>query len=157
MDMMLLFPSSSPPERKVTPPELEEMIDRVLAAPSVDPTQVPMHHRARPDSGEARLALAILDDAIRCVLRHAESRLAHQRAEAIEALDWIRSERSDYALCFVPICQLFDIDPDWIRGKIEKALRDPSALRGTWNPGRRADEALAEASGESTELARQVA
>ena len=57
----------------------------------------------------------------------------------------------------MPICQLFDIDPDWIRGKIEKALRDPSALRGTWNPGRRADEALAEISGESTELARQVA
>lgn len=140
MDMMLLFPASSPPEKKVTAPELEEMVERVLASPSVDVSQIPMHHRSRIDSGEARLALAILDDAIRCVLRHAESRLAHQRAEAMEALEWIRSDRADYALCFVPICQLFDIDPDWVREKIDKALKDPSVLRGTWNSGRKAEE-----------------
>jgi len=156
MDMMLLFPASSPPEKKVTAPEMEEMIERVLASPSVDVGQIPMHHRSRIDSGEARLALAILDDAIRCVLRHAESRLAHQRAEAVEALEWIRSDRSDYALCFVPICQLFDIDPDWIRGKIDSALKDPAVLRGTWNPGRRASDQQVETSF-ADEIEREVA
>lgn len=156
MDMMLLFPASSPPEKKVTAPEMEEMVERVLASPSVDVSQIPMHHRSRIDSGEARLALAILDDAIRCLLRHAESRLAHQRAEAQEALEWIRSDRSDYALCFIPICQLFDIDPDWVREKIAKALKDPTQLRGTWNSGRKAEEA-GEEIGFDGELEREVA
>ena len=156
MDMMLLFPASSPPEKKVTAPEMEEMIERVLASPSVDVSQIPMHHRSRIDSGEARLALAILDDAIRCVLRHAESRLAHQRAEAMEALDWIRSDRADYALCFVPICQLFDIDPEWVREKIDKALKDPTLLRGTWNSGRKAEETGREATFDE-DLEREVA
>ncbi|MFM7142096.1 MAG: hypothetical protein ACKO2K_09325 [Alphaproteobacteria bacterium] len=156
MDMMLLFPASSPPEKKVTAPEMEEMVERVLASPSVDVSQIPMHHRSRIDSGEARLALAILDDAIRCVLRHAQSRLAHQRAEAQAALDWIRSDRSDYALCFVPICQLFDIDPDWVREKIDKALVDPSQLRGTWNPGRPVEKSRDEVSFDE-DLEREVA
>ncbi|MFM8408984.1 MAG: hypothetical protein ACKOCT_01810 [Alphaproteobacteria bacterium] len=156
MDMMLLFPASSPPEKKVTAPEMEEMVERVLASPSVDVSQIPMHHRSRIDSGEARLALAILDDAIRCVLRHAQSRLAHQRAEAQEALEWIRSDRSDYALCFVPICQLFDIDPDWVREKIDKALVDPSQLRGTWNPGRPVEKSRDEVSFDE-DLEREVA
>lgn len=156
MDMMLLFPASSTPEKKVTAPEMEEMVERVIASPSVDVSQIPMHHRSRIDSGEARLALAILDDAIRCVLRHAQSRLAHQRAEAEAALDWIRSDRSDYALCFVPICQLFDIDPDWVREKIDKALVDPSQLRGTWNPGRPVEKSRDEVSFDE-DLEREVA
>jgi len=108
------------------------------------------------DGSGGALSAPGIDDAIRCVLRHAESRLAHQRAEAQEALDWIRSDRADYALCFVPICQLFDIDPDWVREKIDKALRDPSMLRGTWNSGRRVEEPKGEAAFDE-DLEREVA
>lgn len=135
MRISTLLPDPCPPDRRVAPEDVEALVERTLAAPIVDPTQVPLHHAGRLDSGEMRLALAILDDAVRCVIRHARSRLAHQRAEATEALDWIRSDREDYALCFVPICQLFNLDPEWIRDLVDRALRDPSSLRGTWNPG----------------------
>lgn len=147
-----LFPDPCPPERRVSPEDVELMVERTLAAPVVDVTQVPMHHASRPESGEMRLALAILDDAIRCVIRHARSRLPHQKAEAMEALAWIQSDREDYALCFVPICQLFSIDPEWIRDLVARALRDPSSLRGTWNPGFR-DAATANGADEDGLLA----
>ncbi len=123
MNMMLLFPDKTPqPERRVSSVETEEMLDRLLAAPFVDVTQVPMHHAPRVESGEARLALAILEDALRCVLRHSDSRIPRQRAEAREARAWIESDVEDYALAFVPICQLFDVDPEWIRDLIGKRL-----------------------------------
>ena len=130
MDIVALFPGSSPrPPRRLGSMEVEEIVERMFAAPFVDPGQVPLHHVARVDTGERRLALAILDDAIRCAIRHGASPLRHQREEAREALRWIESDETDYALSFVPICQTFSIDPDWIRGLVRRALAIQPASR----------------------------
>jgi hypothetical protein len=116
-----------PPARAARRPgafEAEEIVERLLAAPFVDVEQVPLHHRTRLDSGEMRLALAILDDALRCAVRHSCSPLARQRAEARDAQQWIDSDESAYALSFVPICQVLDLDPEWVRGLVRRRLRD---------------------------------
>ena len=153
MNTIALFPSSGPrPQRTMGPMEIEEVLERMLAAPFVDPCQVPLHHPARLDTGERRLALAILDDAIRCAVRHGHSPLKHQRDEAREALRWIESDESAYALSFVPICQAFSIDPDWLRALVGRALSSPQPLRGPLDRSR--DRRPANDDGE---LARQVA
>jgi hypothetical protein len=138
MELNLLFPDPvATPARRLGATEVEEMIERLLAAPFVDASQVPLNHPARPDSGEMRLALAILDDALRCVLRHSRSPLRKQRCEARDARRWIESDDTAYALSFVPICQTFGIDPDWVRGLVRRQVAQ-SAHRPAIAPPRAA-------------------
>lgn len=118
------FPGTAPARapRRLGAMEVEEIVERLLASPFIDPTQVPLHHAAHLDSGERRLALAILDDALRCAVRHCGSPLRNQREEAFAALSWIESDEESYALSFVPICQAFSIDPEWVRGLVRRAI-----------------------------------
>jgi hypothetical protein len=123
MDATLLLPDTTAhPNRPIGVAEVEEIVARIAAVPFVDPGQVPMYQQARLDSGERRLALAILDDAVRCALRHSSSPVQRQRAEADDALRWIASDESSYALSFVPICQALGIDADWIRRLVRRSL-----------------------------------
>lgn len=60
-------------------------------------------------AGERRLCLAILEDAIGCVLGTVPSR---HRADA---LAWIMDDRVDYIFAFIPICDLLGIQPSALR------------------------------------------
>lgn len=121
MDIRNLLPSGPvTPSRRLTSADIDQAIERLFAAPSVDPGQVPMHGATRLDSGEMRLALAILEDALRCALRHHDSRLVEQRQAAREAIEWMRSEDDAPPFSFVRICHLFDLDPDWIRDLVRR-------------------------------------
>lgn len=123
MDVHILFPSA--PTRTAAPlgrAETDDLLERLFAAPSVDPGQVPMHGRTRLESGERRLALAILADALRCVLNHHDSRSNEQRQAAREALEWMHSDDDAPPFTFVRLCQLFDLEPDWIREAVRRRL-----------------------------------
>jgi hypothetical protein len=98
------------------------MLARLFAAPSVDAGQVPMYAPSRLDSGERRLALAILEDALRCVVRHHGSRVAEQRQAAREAMDWMARDDDTPPFTFVRLCQIFELDPDWIRRLVRRQL-----------------------------------
>ena len=81
-----------------------------------------MNAYTRLETGEMRLALAILEDALRCALRHHDSRITEQRLAAREAMEWIRSDDDAPPFTFVRICQLFDLDPDWIRDTLHRRM-----------------------------------
>lgn len=136
MNLDLLFPLATPepPERHLGPAEVDDIVDRMNAAPWVDPGQVPMGNRPDLDSGELRLALAVLEDALRCATRHHASILRDQLAAAREAMQWIESDAEDHVFAFVKICQLFDLEPEWIRmivrRKIEASAGAGAAERG---------------------------
>lgn len=105
------------------PAQIDEVLERIRPEfVYVDPQQAPVYHRDSLESGESRLALAILEDALRCAVRHAESPLPTQRQEAAEALEWIRSDEHHYWLAFEPICQRFELDPGWIRLQVARQL-----------------------------------
>lgn len=127
MDIRNVLPGRQPePERRLTGSDVDELMERMFAPPSVDIGQVPMNGRTRIESGEMRLALAVLEDALRCTLRHHDSRLVEQRQAAREALEWIRSDDDSPPFTFVRICQLFDLDPDWIRETVQRhVFRSP--------------------------------
>jgi len=131
MEIRNLLPSHPlTPARRLTGAEIDQVMERLFAPPSIDAGQVPMHGATRLESGEMRLALAVLEDALRCTLRHHDSRLVEQRQAAREAMEWIRSEDDSPPFTFVRICQLFDLDPDWIRDMVRRhvfhAQRDAS-------------------------------
>lgn len=105
------------------PAKIDEALERIRPEfVFVDPRQAPIYHRDSLESGESRLALAILEDALRCAVRHAESPLPTQRQEAAEALEWIQSDELHYWLAFEPICQRFELDPGWIRGQVARQM-----------------------------------
>lgn len=105
------------------PAKLDEVMERITPEfVFVDPRQAPLYHRDVIETGESRLALAILEDALRCAVRHADSPIEGQRQEAREALEWIQSPEHHYQLAFEPICQRFELDPDWIRGQVDRQL-----------------------------------
>ena len=130
MDIRNLLPSEpATPVRRLSSADVEETLERMFAPPSVDAGQVPMHVYSRLETGEMRLALAILEDALRCALRHHDSRITDQRLAAREALEWIRSDDDSPPFTFVRVCQLFDLDPDWIRDTLHRNLVQARATR----------------------------
>lgn len=123
MDIRNLFPSPpATPAEKLSSAAVEDLLEHMFAPPSVDAGQVPMHSYSRLESGEMRLALAILEDALRCALRHHDSHITEQRIAAREAMEWIRSEDDSPPFTFVRVCQLFDLDPDWIRDALHRHM-----------------------------------
>lgn len=122
MEIRFLLPDPNErPRHRLSGGDVEALLERTLAAPVVDPGQVPMHAPARLESGELRLALAVLEDALRCVLRHHDSPVEEQRLAAREALDWLGRD-DDAPFTFVRICQLFELDPSWLRSAVRQRL-----------------------------------
>ena len=116
--------------------KLDEAMERIRPEfVFVDPRQAPFYHRDSLETGESRLALAILEDALRCAMRHAGSHLCSQRHEAAEALAWIQSSEDRYWLAFEPICQRFQLEPEWIRGQHHPRFHNQPHCR----PGRHQD------------------
>jgi len=123
MDIKLLLPVPAPVPRPLLGElEVERMVDRVFAAPFVDARQVPSHCVSRPDSGELRLALAVLEDGLCCAIRHGDSRVREQWRAARAALDWIESDDTSHFYAFERLCQLFAIEPQWLRRRVQREI-----------------------------------
>ena len=86
------------------------------------------------------LLLAMLEDAIRCLLMPAGS-----RRDAAEAESWIRGDEPDWPLSFQNVCEALGFQPDLLRRAI---LRRAAAAETSWRlhlrRGRGRDGILAE-------------
>jgi len=123
MDLELLLPLTAQHRRGfVGEPEAEQIIERLFAAPAIDARQIPHHCVCRPESGERRLALAVFADGLVCAIRHVDSRLRDQASAARSALDWIESASQSHFYAFERLCQLFAIDADWLRGRVQREI-----------------------------------
>ncbi len=69
---------------------------------------------------EARLALAVLDDAAE-TLRATHGVLSHRaRMLGVEAWRWVMSEDASHPFAFRAICQYFELDPAWVRSGLAR-------------------------------------
>lgn len=125
MQTLDLF-STNRPAKRLNPEEVDRILDRLILAHSVDPAQVPLHQPATEDSPELQLHRAILFDAVQCAVRHVNSPLRNQQLEGRAAMRWINSNDESYFLSFVPICQRFHIEPEWIRRLVRTEIRRES-------------------------------
>ncbi len=71
-----------------------------------------------------RLMLAILEDALLIFQRGLNSPLRSQRQQFHEVDSWIRSDDADWVFSFENICGILDIDPDYIRGGLQRLKQD---------------------------------
>ncbi|MBI4516341.1 MAG: hypothetical protein HY699_11065 [Deltaproteobacteria bacterium] len=71
--------------------------------------------RKAPQEPERRLVVAILEDAVDCFHKHlfARDHKARQLFEDSEA--WILSDDRDWPFSFANICELLDLNPEYLR------------------------------------------
>ena len=99
------------------------VIDDLMSGGELLPAQLPSASYWSP---ERRLAGAVLASALIEIRDHHGSP-GHRRKVA-EALEWWIG-RYRVALSFLPLCQLFDLEPDWVRGAIHRWAHMPLAAR----------------------------
>lgn len=70
-----------------------------------------------PDTGEQRLLMAMLGDAIKTATRPALQK-KHGDREKHDAIRWIQSDDNDHIFTFINVCETLGVDPDWLRKEI---------------------------------------
>jgi hypothetical protein len=77
-----------------------------------------VYRRAEPACGERRLLLAVLEDGIRTLLKHA--RATHGRAMNLrrEALCWLTADDQADVFAFERICEALGIDAERLRHRV---------------------------------------
>jgi hypothetical protein len=71
--------------------------------------------RKGPQEPERRLVIAILEDAVDCFRKHLFAR-DHKSQQLFEdAESWILSEDRDWPFSFENICELLDLNPEYLR------------------------------------------
>jgi hypothetical protein len=71
-------------------------------------------------SPEKRLMLAVLDDAVESFVAHVKPRNAKEQRQFHDARDWIMEADGDWLFSFNSVCQVVGIDPDYLRGGLER-------------------------------------
>lgn len=64
---------------------------------------------------ERRLMLAVLEDAIDCFQKYAHTSDLRGRQLFLESYEWIMSQDKRWLFSFENICQIVDMNPDYIR------------------------------------------
>lgn len=85
-----------------------------------------IYRRAEAAAGERRLLLAVLEDGIRTLLKHARAERGHACTLRREAVTWIRTDARDDVFAFERICEALGIDAGRLRARIlARAAGDP--------------------------------
>lgn len=81
---------------------------------------------------EKRLMIAVLEDAILC-LSYFSSEDACNRRLAQEATEWFMSKEINLLFAFVPICEVLNLNPDYVRARLFTV--SPQETRSDQNNG----------------------
>ncbi len=101
------------------------VIQHLMAGAELLPSQTPS---ASPGwSPEKKLAAAVLASALMEIRDHRAS--ARHRNQIAQTLCWIRSADTEWPFSFLRLCDLFSLDPEWVRGIVRRWLRTPPAAR----------------------------
>ncbi len=73
-------------------------------------------------SGERRLMLAVLEDAVFCYQSYALSRDARRKFEFSEAKSWIENDDRDWPFSFENICAVLGFDPECLRSGLREQI-----------------------------------
>jgi hypothetical protein len=76
--------------------------------------------RRRYPAPEKMLMFAVLEDAITCFQKFSSAQSIRGKARFQEEEDWFFHERSDRLFCFEKVCELLDLNPDYIRAGLTR-------------------------------------
>ena len=99
--------------------------------------------RSKPLQGERRLMLAVLRDAVDCYHRGRRTREPATRLLFDETRAWVESTDRRATFSFESICDVLDIDADYLRGRLRQrraagataAWRRLGCAKGRQQPG----------------------
>jgi hypothetical protein len=95
---------------------LDERFSGVLAPDAVLPSQYFEGLRRRRDmSGERRLMIAVLEDALHCFQKYVDAEDPKHRQMFLEAESWITADNPAWFFSFESVCDTIDLDPDYVR------------------------------------------
>lgn len=105
----------------MTESALDERFSGVLAPDAILPSQYFAGLRRRNDmSGERRLMIAILEDALHCFQKYVEATDPKHRQLFDDAAEWIAEDNPTWFFSFPNVCHTLDLDPDYVREGLEK-------------------------------------
>lgn len=84
----------------------------------------------RSQDPEKMLMYAVLEDAITCFQKFSSASSARGKGLFKDAENWLMHEQSDWLFSFEKICELLDLDPDYIRAGLVR-WRSSSLARQT--------------------------
>jgi hypothetical protein len=89
--------------------------------------------RGAPRTGVKALLVALLEEAIACLLAGIRTENAHARAEGARAERWIRSHDTSFPFAFESVCDALDLDAETLRRQIllqsASAVKQPARAR----------------------------
>ena len=75
-------------------------------------------------SGEFRLMWAVFEDGLDCYLRYAIHPSPQMQERFREAKVWIDSHEEEWVFSFISICQVFQIDPNYLRNGLHRRVAE---------------------------------
>lgn len=100
------------------------VIDNLMAGGELLPTQLPVGTNLSP---EKKLAAAVLASALIEVRDHCGNS-AHRRRVA-EAIEWVQSDDVEWPFSFLRICDVFALEPEWVRRQVQRWSETPRHAR----------------------------
>jgi hypothetical protein len=117
----------------MTESNLDERFVGVLAPDAMLPSQFfGALHRSASISGERRLMVAVLEDALHCYQKYVDADDPRQRQLFAEAEEWIEADDPMWFFAFPNVCHALDLDPGYVREGLHKwrdARRSAAASR----------------------------
>jgi hypothetical protein len=84
-----------------------------------------------------RLMLAILEDALRCLHKHADAKNGARRRMYREAEQWLSGEGANALFSFTVVCETLGIEPDYLRSGLRQWRATESRGQSGQRVGRR--------------------
>ena len=101
--------------------EFKKHLNKLNEIDAIHPTQYYLANRSmRLASGEKKLMLAILKDAIKCYRRNLSATSVHSQKIFIETEEWFEDNDSLYLYSFRNICAWLGVDFKLIREKLDE-------------------------------------
>ena len=113
-----------PGARRAMPTPPTPIVERPVLAATYDASAALFTYEdTRCGSGERRLMLAVLEDGIRTLLKHAHATGGRAARLRREALDWLVVSDYSEVFAFERVCEALTIEPDRLRTRVLGAFR----------------------------------
>jgi hypothetical protein len=99
-----------------------QILEHLITCATVVAAELPSPSNWSP---EKRLAGAVLASAL-VEIRDYHGDRSHCRSVG-QNLEWVASDESEWPFSFVRLCQLFDLEPTWVRMIVHRWVTEPSA------------------------------
>lgn len=103
------------------------VIDHLLARGEMVAAQLPSYSNWTP---EKKLAAAAFTAALLNIRDHSHSANRKRRREALDDLAWVQSNESEWPYSFLRMCEVFAVEPAWVRERVQQWIRQPGAHDG---------------------------